>query len=253
MRSSRLSRTFIIVLAALHLAVPGLAWGLDANAVYESIKDSVVMVYRMRGDKDYKGFGSGFAVGDGTLVVTNQHVVGSASAVLRVKLRDGSILDDVKVIRLSSADDLAVIKLPRALPPLKLATEKAKVGQEVAVMGNPKGLEATLSTGNVSGFRTIDPWGDVLQISAPISPGSSGGAVLDAKARVLAVACGHLLGDGQNLNFAVPVEKLRRLMGHDLLPEEGDAPAASGSSSGGLDVQKSSDGSITIIQQKKRK
>lgn len=246
------SRLLVAALAAFAFVLPGSAWGMDANAVFEKIKNSVVTVYQMRNDKESRGLGSGFAVGDGTLVVTNQHVVRSISAILLVRTQDGSVLRDVKVIRLSSADDLAVIKLPKALPPLELYGGKAEIGQEVAALGNPKGLLGTLSTGVVSGVRTdLFDKSELLQFTAAISPGSSGGPVVDRDGRVLGVAS-LLIEEGQSLNFAIPVDRVRTLLGRDLLPgawEERRMPPLTG---GNLDVRQAPDGSITIIQKRKR-
>lgn len=84
------------------------------------------------------------------------------------------------------------------------------IGDTVFAVGNPEGLEGTFSAGIVSGVRAFGS-GKLLQITAPISPGSSGGPVLDAEGRVVGVA-EATLRDGQNLNFAVPVEYVARLM-----------------------------------------
>jgi hypothetical protein len=87
---------------------------------------------------------------------------------------------------------------------------ECKVGDPVFAVGNPRGLEGTLSEGIVSAIRPVGA-DAVLQISAPISPGSSGGPVLDGSARVIGVAAATLKG-GQNLNFAIPSAYVSRLV-----------------------------------------
>jgi hypothetical protein len=86
-------------------------------------------------------------------------------------------------------------------------SEKAAAGQDVVVLGSPQGLEGTVSTGIIGGLRTI---GGVryLQITAPISPGSSGGPVFNAQGRVIGISTATS-AKGQNLNFALPANLLR--------------------------------------------
>jgi S1-C subfamily serine protease len=91
------------------------------------------------------------------------------------------------------------------------------VGDQVYVVGNPEGLEGTFSQGIVSGIRTFDS-DSILQITAPISPGSSGGPVLDSVGNVIGIAVATFKS-GQNLNFAVPVSYLK-----SLLSKSGSAP-----------------------------
>ena len=86
--------------------------------------------------------------------------------------------------------------------PLRVSGDKAETGDPVFVIGNPEGLEKTLSQGIVSGVRKLDGR-TLLQITSPISHGSSGGPVLNAKGEVEGVAV-SMLTEGQNLNFAVP-------------------------------------------------
>jgi S1-C subfamily serine protease len=87
---------------------------------------------------------------------------------------------------------------------------KVAVGDEIYVIGNPQGLEGTFSQGIVSSIRKIGT-DTLLQITAPISPGSSGGPVLDSKGEVIGVAVATFKG-GQNLNFAIPVSYLSTLL-----------------------------------------
>jgi S1-C subfamily serine protease len=112
-------------------------------------------------------------------------------------------------------NDLAILQLQaKDLPFLTLAPDgSAEAGTRIAVIGSPLGLEGTLTEGIVSARRNLPKEKrDVLQISAPISQGSSGSPVLDSQGRVVGVAS-FLLQDGQSLNFASPSEKLRRLLG----------------------------------------
>jgi hypothetical protein len=110
--------------------------------------------------------------------------------------------------------DLALLKAGGIkLPPLPLGdSETVAVGDEVYVVGNPLGLEGTFSNGIVSAIREIDGQ-KILQITAPISPGSSGGPVFDQRGEVIGIAVATFRG-GQNLNLAIPVSYLSKLLLH---------------------------------------
>ena len=88
------------------------------------------------------------------------------------------------------------------------ASEQINVGERIYVLSNPKGLAGTISTGIVSGGIRRSKDTELLQIDAPISPGSSGGAVLNASGEVIGIATASLSG-GQNLNFAVPSSRIK--------------------------------------------
>jgi TolA-binding protein len=113
---------------------------------------------------------------------------------------------------MSESLDLAVVKIPGAKAPALMLGHDADVavGDDVYVVGNPRGLEGTLSQGIVSAIRST-PERRLLQITAPISPGSSGGPVLNSEGKVIGVAV-STLRDSQNLNFAVSVGELRQLV-----------------------------------------
>ena len=104
--------------------------------------------------------------------------------------------------------------------PLQLASAAVSPGEEVFAIGNPEGLEKTISQGIISGLRKRGDR-DLLQVTSPISHGSSGGPILNAKGEVVGVAVG-MLEDGQNLNFAVPVAYVRAI-----LEQKADAATAS--------------------------
>jgi hypothetical protein len=117
------------------------------------------------------------------------------------------------VTAIDAERDLVLLKLAGARAP-KLAlgsSESAQVGEVVYAVGNPQGLEGTFSQGIVSSIREVGA-DKVLQITAPISPGSSGGPVLNGRGEVIGVSVATFRG-GQNLNFAIPSDYLRALLG----------------------------------------
>jgi S1-C subfamily serine protease len=151
--------------------------------------------------------GSGFFITRDGVLVTNAHVVGGAARVLvRWRGQNGVA---VKILNFAKKYDLVTIQTSfAATPPVLLAdSETAAAGQDIIVLGSPQGLEGTVSTGIIGGLRTI---GGVryLQITAPISPGSSGGPVFDSQGRVIGISTATS-AKGQNLNFALPANLLR--------------------------------------------
>lgn len=97
-----------------------------------------------------------------------------------------------------------------AIPSWPSVNEKAKVGEKIFALGNPEGLEGTISEGIISGIRRFGR-SQRLQITAPISAGSSGGPVINAKGQLIGVVTSSIV-EGQNLNFAVPARSVRKLV-----------------------------------------
>ena len=157
------------------------------------------------------GLGSGWVVRSdvsGSDLVTNFHVVAEAVAMgeqtVDVVQADRTLKGTV--VRTDRTDDLAVVHVRERLAPLKPATARPRLGTTVMVLGSPLGLGGSISIGLVSGFRSIDG-SDYVQFSAPISPGNSGGPVIDSRGHVVAVASAKLIGTGvEALSLAIPVQ-----------------------------------------------
>lgn len=165
--------------------------------------------------KDRQGhilaLGSGFFVQQ-DLVATNLHVIqGASTGYAKIVGRDQTY-GIAGYVAVDPMHDLVLLKVDRAnTRPLVLGeSEKLSIGDTVYAVGNPQGLEGTFSQGIVSGVREVGD-GTVLQISAPISPGSSGGPVLNVRGEVVGVAVASFKG-GQNLNFAIPSSYLKQVL-----------------------------------------
>jgi len=156
--------------------------------------------------------GSGFFVRDGE-IASNLHVVEGAGRGY-AKLVGQKTKYDIEGITAVDPDrDLVVLKISAARPQtLSLGnSDGVQVGEPVYAVGNPQGLEGTFSQGIVSSIREVGT-DKLLQITAPISPGSSGGPVLNGKGEVIGVSVATFRG-GQNLNFAIPSNYLKTLLG----------------------------------------
>ncbi|MCE5276974.1 MAG: tetratricopeptide repeat protein [Planctomycetaceae bacterium] len=198
--------------AAVADAARGKAPDLTPEQLFE--KASPAVVYIVVRDKDLKplGLGSGFFVDAGGLIVTNFHVIKGAEFAA-VRLSSGATLFVDGVVATDPDGDLALLKVSGSGYPC-LALSKGglpKVGAAVFAIGNPQGLENTFSSGMVSGHREIKAGMPAIQVTAPISPGSSGGPLLNAGGEIVGVTTAYL-GGGQNLNFAVPVSGVSALM-----------------------------------------
>jgi len=168
------------------------------------------------------GQGSGFVVGPDGVVVTNVHVLESASSAV-VKFANGSIYEISGITAIDCAADLAVVNLKSnniQFPTLKLTSRlQIPIGTRVFNIGNPLtaaigevSTEGTVSDGIISGHRVRTDSGiKVLQVTTPISSGNSGGPLLTNEGEVIGVMT-FSVDDGQNLNFAVNVEHLKPLL-----------------------------------------
>jgi hypothetical protein len=166
-------------------------------------------------DKDGKPVaqGTGFVIGNDGAILTNYHVVAEGSSAV-VKFPDGAFCVVDGVLASDKARDIAVIKIHgqnfRTVP--LGDSDQVQVGEDVVAIGNPLSLESTVSNGIVSGIRTFkEEGGKFLQITAPISPGSSGGPLFNMAGEVVGITTLYLKA-GENLNFAIPVNDAKRLL-----------------------------------------
>ena len=183
----------------------------NAKEVAKKSFPSVVMIVMEDANGQAVSLGSGFFVAD-EVVASNFHVVEGASRGY-VKLVGEKKKYDVEGLAGSDeVRDLVLLSVKGAgAPALNLGdSKKLAVGEEVYAVGNPRGLEGTFSQGIVSSIRELGE-DSLLQITAPISPGSSGGPILNSAGDVIGVAVATFKG-GQNLNFAVPSAYLNLLM-----------------------------------------
>lgn len=186
---------------------------LSGEEVFERCSPAVVQIITR--DANYKemALGSGFFVNSDGTFVTNWHVMKGASfATIRASSGTTFFVDSTLAWDVTA--DLAVLSVKASgVPHLELAgaDQTAKVGTRVYAIGYPRGLKNILSNGLVGGFFETKDHVVMLQTNAAISPGSSGGPLIDEQGRVVGVTTASVVG-GQNLNLAVPVSSLRQLL-----------------------------------------
>ena len=171
---------------------------------------SVVVINAQGKDGSLLAFGSGFFVGE-DIIASNLHVVdGASTGSIRV-VNSQTEYPILGYVAVDSLNDLVLLQVGKRQTPLSVADDsKVQVGDDVFAIGNPRGLEGTFSRGMISGKRSVKKR-NILQITAAISPGSSGGPVLSVDGKVVGIAVAYI-EDGQNLNFAVPSSCLNQLM-----------------------------------------
>ncbi len=190
--------------AALILLMSSAAcWG-DADKIYKENGPSVVVIVAIDREGRSVSQGSGFVVRADGAIVTNYHVISRATEI-KIKI-NGKILDIEGVLYVDLDNDLALLKIGGTdYPTVRVGDAEALlVGEKVYVIGSPQGLENTISEGILSGIRDAGSKRKILQMTAPISPGSSGGPVFNERGEVVGIAT-FLIEANQNLNFALPI------------------------------------------------
>ena len=180
--------------------------------IAQESRPSVVIIFNKDAKGKVKSLGSGIIVSETGLIVTNFHVVENAVS-LDIELIDGTKYPVLKIMGVNSKEDLAVIQISSGnkLIPAKLGdSEGLMVGEKIVAIGNPSGLSYTVSDGIISSFRIMEG-NKIIQITAPISSGSSGGPIFNMKQEVIGVSVA-VMKEGQNLNFAIPSNSVKLLL-----------------------------------------
>lgn len=204
---------------------------LETIRVFERVARSVVFIKNTALRQDFfslnlfevpQGSGSGFVWDPQGHIVTNFHVIYAADAI-SVVLADHSS-HEARVVGVDPDHDLAVVHIdvpPERLVPVEVGTsQNLRVGQKVLAIGNPFGLDQTLTTGVVSALgRTIRSMTDrviegVVQTDAAINPGNSGGPLLDSAGRLIGINTMIVSPSGAfaGIGFAVPVDTINRIV-----------------------------------------
>ena len=172
------------------------------------LSTSIVMIAIYDNRRKRLGTGSGIMIGKDGFILTNSHVI-RGGYYFEVRIEDDErIYETDEIIKYNQHLDLAIIRIARVLNPLGLynGSESLVRGQKVVAIGSPLGLFNSVSDGIISGFRNIDNV-DMIQFSAPTSPGSSGGAVLNMYGEVIGISTAGF-SEGQNINLAVPYDAI---------------------------------------------
>jgi tetratricopeptide (TPR) repeat protein len=175
------------------------------------IKPSAVAIETFDAHGEKLSRGSGFFI-ETDRIVTNRHVLEGAYRA-EVHSSTGSVFPVKGVLAVDAEGDLAILKIDPPTPaikPLPLDKTSPQEGESVVVIGNPLGLEGSVTNGIVSAVRDIPTFGRIIQITAAISAGSSGSPVVNMEGQVIGIATLQITG-GQSVNFAIPSERISQL------------------------------------------
>ncbi|HEX5604755.1 MAG TPA: tetratricopeptide repeat protein [Pyrinomonadaceae bacterium] len=175
------------------------------------IKPSAVAIETFDSKGEKLSRGSGFFV-ETDRIVTNRHVLEGAYRA-EVHSSTGAVFPVKGVLAVDAEGDIALLKIDapaQPIRPLPLDKTSPQEGESVVVIGNPLGLEGSVTNGIVSAVRDIPTFGRIIQITAPISSGSSGSPVVNMQGQVIGLATLQITG-GQSVNFAIPSERISQL------------------------------------------
>lgn len=178
--------------------------GLSLSGLFQQNKDAVFLVYTSTGTQGYQG--SGFFINPGGIGISNYHVFeGTSQGLEIIELSNGRKLKIERIIKKDKENDFIIFQVRNSgsLDYLPIANNLPKIGEDVFAIGNPQGLEHTLSTGIISGFRENNKF---LQTTTEITHGSSGGPLMNMKGEVIGITTSGI-GEA-NLNFAINIQKL---------------------------------------------
>jgi hypothetical protein len=218
MRSPKIIAAVTLLAAALSRAnAQTPAPALSGDQVVERVSPSAVSILVGKGDGQVAGVASGVIIRADGVILTANHVVKGMREV-QVRLKSGEIYDQVELIASDERRDVAALRIAATgLPVLPIGNSaNAASGATVFVVSNAVGLPWTASSGILSATRMADdvPGAGggyrILQFTAPLAPGSSGGVLVDAEARILGIVVGSL-SVGQNVNFAIPIDSVAGL------------------------------------------
>jgi hypothetical protein len=196
------------------------AQSADYSDLYAKYSEALVKIV-VKQESIEISYGAGFFIDSQGLIVTSRHVLQPALVEgykAQIYLKSGDKIEDIQYISCSSVElDLCLIRIPKKVKTwidLKNISPK-KEGSSLVVLGHPRGFDWSISDGMLSGFRSPKMLDQILvklvQISAPISPGNSGGPVLDDQGRLIGITTSAIFArTSQNLNFAINAESVQK-------------------------------------------
>jgi len=206
----------IIFLVIILLTLSNISFAqTDLVSLVKKVKPAIVAIYTF--DNHGQGLmqGSGFFINNQGDVITNWHVIENAHSAV-IKTFEGNSYLVKEVLGGSKESDLALLSVDTrndTVQSLAISNLTPEIGERVLVMGNPLSLEFSVSDGIVAAIRNILEYlsGKVIQITAPVSSGSSGSPVMNMQGEVIAIAF-YVYFHGENLNFAIPSQRVKEII-----------------------------------------
>ena len=188
----------------------------SSSQIFNKVSPSVVYIETYDFNEKPLASGSGFSLDSTGKIATNFHVIEGANSA-KVKTANGKLYNVEKILSYDKNQDLAILKIDGSgLTPVTLGdSDKAETGDKIYTIGNPLGMESTISDGLISTKSRVLDGLDLIQISAPISHGSSGGVLVNEQGETIGITSSGI-DQGQNLNFAIPINVLKSMLSQDI-------------------------------------
>lgn len=180
---------------------------LSPSVIFEKLSSAVFKIHTFTERQGFQG--SGFFISSNGVAVSNYHVFeGTALGYENIILSDGSTYKVTEVYHICEDNDFIIFKVGvnRKVNYVKIATTTPKVGEKIYTIGSPRGLDNTFSSGEISQTREN---GKILQISAPIDHGSSGGVLLNSQGEAVGITSGGIDDSVANLNYAWNIQLIK--------------------------------------------
>ncbi len=202
------SSSYIIVFVFI-LVVHFISCKKSVVEIAKKSENAIFTVYTYNEFGTPKSTGTGFFINKQGLGITNYHVLdGSVKA--SIQMKNGTIFEIDEIVTANRTSDIITFRIKntnnQAIPFLRISNKGVRAGENILVVGSPLGLENSISEGVVSSIRKDLKNGELLQITAPISSGSSGSPIINEKGNVIAIAT-YQIERGQNLNFGVVIDE----------------------------------------------
>lgn len=202
----------LFFMLAIFLMTSTTASSSSGKNIYQQSVRSVVYIESYDNSDTLISQGSGFYIKKDT-VVTNFHVIKNSTYLLIYDI-DGKFTYCNTASSFDVNKDIAILKIrPQSSFLTMNFKDKPNIGDNIFVISSPRGFKFSISDGILSGIRNINNI-NLYQMTAPISPGSSGGPVLDEKGNVIGIASSYFK-DGQNINFSIPITYIKDLSKHN--------------------------------------
>jgi hypothetical protein len=197
-----------LITTSIFALILSFAHAKTTREIYAANKDSIVLLIAYDKQGIPNSLGSGFYIAPNR-IATNQHVIEGASRIIFRVIGSRKSKEVKRVVSRSASLDMAILEVDAEGKPVSLSETSPQIGDKVVAIGNPRGLEGSVSEGIISAVRKESDI-SILQTTTPISPGSSGGPLFSEDGRVIGVTTATLR-DSQNLNFAIPVALFKKL------------------------------------------
>lgn len=217
---SQVKKKFFIICVLIWISNFSYSQEMNAEQLYKKINDAVVSIYTYDIFDKPISQGSGVVINQIGWIVTNYHVYANSSKII-VKHKNKEVLFD-RIIAFDVNKDVLILKIANNIfPSITLGnSDKINIGQKVFAIGSPLGLENSISDGIISGLRANEfSLKKYIQISSPISPGSSGGALINTKGELIGITT-LTYTKGQNLNFAIPVNDVIEMFNQKIVQQK---------------------------------